>query len=282
MGFLQYIGAGTKYLFAGTVDSSGNLVSGSSTTAPTAGNSSSMRRIVGIQQAGLAVPDPDIVVVPGDDSVLGNFDFDSDSPNSFTIQKGAFDMTFDALAQGTNVYTLGDVNFGVLRPDDSSYPDICWILQGRISSKDAATAGAQGWGGVIVPRTTVRPLGRDSFNTKTAAADRLFVTAQVATQFPYGVTFNNNTIGADAAPYVPFTASYPMHMVRATGDNTALVVSLPYTPAAADANKVIVVVNGVVQLYTTNYTVSIANKTVNFVTSPATSAVIEILYQFVP
>jgi hypothetical protein len=128
----------------------------------------------------------------------------------------------------------------------------------------------------------VRPLGRDSYSSKTAAADRLFVTAQVATQYPWGVTFTDADDGAQAAPYKDFTSSHPLHQAYATGNNTALVVNLDYTPAAADSNSVIVVVNGVVQLYTTNYTVSVANKTVTFVTSPPTSAIIEILYKFVP
>ena len=88
--FTKNIAAGNNFNFLGFIDSRGYLV-GSTTSAPAAGAAGSpMIRVQGAKTAAPAVPEPEVVQVTGDDTLLGEFEFDSIAQRSASPSKWLF------------------------------------------------------------------------------------------------------------------------------------------------------------------------------------------------
>jgi hypothetical protein len=283
--FDELIAAGVDLCFYGTNDSAGYLV-GANATPPANGNTngSGMARLRGIVSADVQIEDPETVDVPGDNRSQGQFLFEPARPPSFLIENSVFKLSLHALVQGTLVYGDGDINTGVLQPDDPVFPDMCWLLQSPAKKKDIALNGVKAWGGVLIPSTQVYARGRNAFNNREAARDRYRVTANPAGVRPDGLLIDNATYGSTAAPLIEFQADNPVHMHTFRGNGTQAAFILEYTPAAASSAKVRVRVNGTLQVYTTNYTVNVGTKTITFAggSIPAPEAKIVVFYEFVP
>jgi hypothetical protein len=228
--FTKSIAAGNTYAFMGFIDSNGFMV-GSATTAPAGGAAGSpMIRITGIKTASPTVPEPEVVQVTGDDTLLGEFDFDSLTQRSFTIEVAVQDLEAEALLQGTNVETVGEIKLGALDILNSAELNACLIIQSRAKKQDAGAVGQKGWNGVIIPIATVKPLGRDTFAERGPAVFRYFVTPQIASNNPWGVTILDVNAGTTGLRYRPFTAENPVTMHAHTGNAALQSWTLNYQP----------------------------------------------------
>lgn len=267
------IGAGFRYLWYGVVDSSGYFI-GSTTTAPAAGNAtgSAMLRLDGARTLPVNIPEPDIVVVSGDDEPMVTFEFDPESLPSGIFEMAQRNNTFEALVQGTLVETVGDLEISVEDPKDRSSQTMCYLLSRRAKSWLTGSKGVKKWESVFIPRATTKPL----FAT---------VEQRTFTPYQYGIylsrsdrsgwsTININNLGTTAAPLMVIDSDNPlMPLARYTGNNAQQNFTLPYAPVSGA--KTYVYVNDVLQTVTTDYTVS--SKTLAFVAAPASSAVIVVL-----
>lgn len=276
----RYISAGTQYAFFGFVDTAGNLL-GSSVTAPANGSGSNMIRLLGIQQANPGPVEGEDVNIEGDDGSLGKIEFGPGETPSFVITLGAFDLETDAKLQSTLVETIGDIKLGVLQPNDPTYPDGCLIIQAKSKSKDGATGGAKSWSGYIIPLASVQPLGREEYSGRTAGANRLRVTTQVASKKNWGVTITEIVNGTNGAPLLPFTSDNPIAMARYTGTGAG---SQTFTldPLPVSLAKTIIVSNTAVLTPTTDYTVNTTTGLITFVTNPPAGSKTIILYEVQP
>jgi hypothetical protein len=228
--FTKSIAAGNTYAFMGFIDSNGFMV-GSATTAPAGGAAGSpMIRITGIKTASPTVPEPEVVQVTGDDTLLGEFDFDSLTQRSFTIEVAVQDLEAEALLQGTNVETVAEIKLGALDILNSAELNACLIIQSRAKKQDAGAVGQKGWNGVIIPIATVKPLGRDTFAERGPAVFRYFVTPQIASNNPWGVTILDVNAGTTGLRYRPFTAENPVTMHAHTGNGALQSWTLNYQP----------------------------------------------------
>lgn len=235
----KYSAAGVKYAFWGILDANANLIGDA--LAPTTGSTgNAMIRLLGIQTANPGAVEGEDVPVEGDDGVIAKFQFEPNDTPTFIAQTGAFDLATEALMQGTAVETLGDLKIGVYQPVDPNYPDGMLILQGQTKKQDAGVKGAKAWSGYIIPLLTSQPLGREEFAGRTAGANRLRMTTQIASRKPWAVTIATADLGTTGAAILPFSADNPINAHRFTGNNSATTFNLPADYPPVSIGKIII------------------------------------------
>lgn len=281
MVFKQTIQAGTQEAWIAFVSNDKNIITGSSVTAPTAGAVGSPSiQLVGIQTAPTGIPEGESVGVNGDDALLGSIEFDSADPTQFVINLGQFDLDTEALLQGTTVETFSEagISLGVMRPISPSYPDVCLIIQGKAKKQDPSVKGQKAYAGYIYPLCTIQPIGRETFEGRSAGTNRYKVTAQPTSNKSWGTTITTSANGTTAATALPFTSDYPIVQHRFTGNGVLTTFTgLAKTPAST--SLAIVAIDGVQQANNT-FTLSPANNSITFTTAPANGAKIVVLYQY--
>lgn len=272
--FSKATAAGVAYGFIGFIDSNGFFIGGA-TTAPSAGSSSGMLRIRGVQTASPTVPEPETVQVGGDDELISEFDFASIAQRTFTVDVAVGDLDLDALLQGTNVQTLAEIKYGALDVEGATFPNACIIFEGNSKKMNTGVVGQAAWTGTMIPLCTVRPLGRVAYNSREGAAYRLSVTPQSAQYYPWGITMSSANAGTSGMRYIPLEMENPIHMVAFTGNNSATEFTLDYTPISVA--KTAVTFNRVVD---TTASVNTSTKTATATTTPPSSANGIIVYEF--
>jgi hypothetical protein len=272
----KHIAAGTQLAFLGLVDSQGFFLGKTASTAQN--KSEGMIRLSGIQTANPGPIEGEDVPVEGDDAVLGKFQFAAADTPSFIANTGVFDLTTDALLQGTSVESLGDIRIGVAQPNDPVYADACMIIQGKAKSFDDGNVGVSAWMGYIIPLLTAQPLGRETFEGRTAASNRVKVVTQAASRKPWGVTITTAVLGTTGAPLLPFTADNPLTMHYFRGNAAIDTVTLDFTPVS----QAKVIIHKETQLLTAgvDFTVNTSTKVVTFTSPPAANTRCVILYEF--
>lgn len=275
----RYIAAGTQLAFLGLVDSQGFFLGSTSSTANA--KSEGMIRLTGIQTANPGPVEGEDVNVEGDDTGLGKIEFGPAETPSFIVNTGAFNLDLDAKLQGTLVETLGDIKIGVLQPNDASYPDVMMVIQSKSKSKDDGSDGTKAWSGYIIPIMTAQPLGRETFEGRTAAANRIKVTTQVASRKPWGVTILDANLGTTGAPLLPFTSDNPITMHVFKGDGATSTFTLDKTPVS----QAKVIIHKETQLLTAgvDFTVNTSTRVVTISAGPSTAGSrYECIYEFQP
>ena len=261
---IKTIQAGTQAAWFGRLDSEARFTDiGGSITHST--QLVGMQRILGIQSANPGPGDTTDVPVEGDDGILGQFVFEPATLVAFDVLAGVFDLNQQAALQSTLVESFGDGYIGVMQPNAPEFIDICVIIQGRSKSQDVATRGLKAWSGVLVPLAQGIPRGREQWQGRTAAADRLKVSPQIAAKKPWGVTITNTVNGTDGAPLMPFTFDNPITLVAGVGNNVVTTFTLPPGIVPISAAKSTFIVG---TTPTTPASVDVANRTVTFSIAP--------------
>jgi hypothetical protein len=276
----KHIAAGTTLAFFGFVDSLGFLT-GESTSAPAVNVLSPMRRLLGIQSASPGVPEGDDVNIEGDDETLGTISFPPNTTPAFVANFGAFDLATAAAMQATLTKAYGNILMGVIQPNDPGQPNGTLIIQGKAVSKDDADSGLSIWEGIILPLVTAQYLGRESFEGRTAAVNRIKFTAQKAGHQPTGVTISEADFATTGASIIEFESKDgPVLMDRYTGNGAATSVTL--TKAVANVNSVLAFVNTQQLAHGSGITATADSRTLTFDSAPASNAKVVIMYAFVP
>lgn len=276
----QVIAAGVQLAQYHFLDSNG-YIAGTTGTAAAGASGSAMGVILGIQSADVTVPEPDRVPIPGDDTTLGIFQFDSTETPSFTIDVGVHDLGIDAYAQGTNVVNDGDMTFGVLQPSQPTYRDALLILSSVSKSYESDSRGVSKWYHYVIPKVTMQPLGRVTIQGREGAAFRYACIANVSTTRGAGATMRTGTgfEGTESATILPFTSDNRITMQRYVGDNSTTVWNLAKIPASSAIAKTRVYVNGVIRL--SGVTISVAAKTLTITPAVATDLPIVVIHEYV-
>lgn len=279
----KIISAGADIAFYGTLDSTGYFI-GATGTAPVAGNQDGLPALVldGIKNAPHTVVEPETVNVTGDNTVLGQFQFEPAELASFVLEVGTQDLTFEALCQGTLVHDDGDLSIGIIQPGAASYRDMCLMVTAEAKSRASGSVGTGSFHSLLIPSCTIVPMARDGFQERAEAAFRYKVQVNAVDQYPWGLALsavNNGTVEGSGF-YITSENRIAMHAF--TGDGTETDFNLDYTPAEASGDKCLVYVNGVKQTYTTAYTVSTSTKVLAFATGaiPASAAKIVVVYEY--
>lgn len=225
----QSIQAGTQEAWFMFYDSNGEP-SGSSPDALANASSSGAYKLVGIQTAPSAVPEPNDVPVPGDDTTLGVFSFSSADARAITLNFGQMDLTLEARLQSTDVETFGSINMGLIDLSTLLLATGALIVQGRAIKRASGLSGQSAWSGMIYPNVQLFPLNRESWEGQTAGSIRYRAAIQLAYNRPWGTTITSKAGSAIGAYGIPFTSSYPLTMDAFRGALSSF--TLNKTPAA--------------------------------------------------
>lgn len=230
----QSIQAGTQEAWFLFYDSNGDP-SGGSPTALSNGTSSGAYKLVGIQTAPSAVPEPNDVPVDGDDTSLGVFSFSSADARAITLNFGQMDLTLEARLQNTDVETFGSINMGLIDLSTLILASGALIVQGRAIKRAAGVAGRAGWSGMIYPNVQLLPLNRETWEGQTAGSIRYRAAIQLAYNRPWGTTITSSAGSAIGAYGIPFTSSYPVTMDAFRGSLSSF--TLNKTPQAVTTTR---------------------------------------------
>lgn len=252
-----------------------NFALGSNITDIAAGQIRGSYPFVGIQQMPTGIPEGDVVPVPGDDTTLGNFLFASDAPREFLMNFGQFDVTLDALLQGTLVEQLGNWNIGLADPSNPVYPTVTLIVNTRAIKRDVSVSGQGAWNVFIYPVVQIQPLNRETLQGRTAGVNRYKGTAQAAFNHPWGVTIAEAVNGDTSSFVFTTTSNYPLTLDALRGNGVVTDWVLNKTPVSAAETKAFA--ERVAQTVTT---VTPSTKTVNIGTPIANNARGAIVYGY--
>lgn len=228
---MRNIAAGSSDSWIGFFNDAGRFIGGTPDT-PAAGTGSGMRELLGVKQVPLTIPDPESVIIDGDDVWLGEFEMESLASRAYIVTLAVYDLQLEAYLLGTNVETIAGGRWGVLDVKNAPERDVCFIHQSRSKKFDGGNKGQKAWQGVLV-RGTAKPLGRTAYNSREGAEYRLRIVPALTTHNPWGVTLSTDNAGATEAAQRPFQSDYPYTMQAFTGNNSLAIIPVDHVPAGA-------------------------------------------------
>lgn len=201
---------------------------------PAAGTSTNggMLRLHGAKQAAPAVPTPSPVVVTAEDGYLRHeYPFPSDASRGFEIQLGEQDLLTAMQVQNMPLKSYAGGKVGYADIADVLLPPVAAVIQSW--AIDSVT-GVKKWAGDFIAAATLAYLDRDTFNERTGAIFRYFMTPQPSLYEPWGYTIFDSDGTAKAATILPFQDFlYPVTMHAYTGNGVATVFPTDLQPVNA-------------------------------------------------
>lgn len=269
------IAAGFDFIFYGVRNVNGYF-QGNDATGAAAGNTNGQGalRLEGARTIPVSLPQDDVVTVTGDNEPKVSFTFPSANLPSGILELAVRDMDFDALVQGTKIETIGDLSVGTLQPSGASKPDMLLLLMRQAKKWDSGVRGVSAWEVLFVPSCEITPLYAD-ITERQFNAYRYGINISKADRFPWGATYTEIVHGTPSSALVPIDSDYPIQLHSFQGDGAQDTFILDVAPISLA--KTYVYVNGVKQVPTTQFTLS--SKTVTFVAAPASSAIINVMYE---
>lgn len=226
----------TKNISAGVRDcwlcflDTDNIGLGNNTTAITAGQIRGSYPFVGIQQMPTGILEGTTVPVPGDDGILGAFQFVSSEPREFLMNFGQGDLELDALLQGTKVETMAGMKIGLADPLNPVYPTVCLIVNTRQIKRDSGASGQASWGTFIYPVVQIQPLSRETLEGQTAGVYRYKGVAQAAYNHTWGITISSLVNGNPGSYVFKIDSDYPRTIDAFKGNGVVTNWVLNMTP----------------------------------------------------
>ena len=250
------------------------------------GEDSGSYELLAVKTADLQVPEPEQTNITGDDQFQGAFTWPLGAAPRGSVEAAVFDMDLNVALEGIKKVTEGGLEMQVLGAKEADPKDICLIMQSSAFSKTSGYVGLSKKFGLLVPKASAVVLGIGTFTERQALNARLALTVQSADTYPWGKVFTLATEGATEGLMIPFTSDYFVDLHAFVGDGVIDDVVLDRTPAgdnAASPQRVFVYVNGVALTTTTDFTVTVATKTVTFTPGhiPTAGQKAEIRYEYV-
>lgn len=192
----QWLSGGARK-FQYSVSSSGRPYDAGSLTA---GNNSGMTDVEGFSVAAVSFPEPRILNIEGDDTVRGSIIFPGNTLPSITLTFADFTMAFLDAIQGTTADDAQSVyDFGILDPNNLSFPDLFVMFTRRSPSTEAGSEGT-GYESLVFPLCTGAFTGTGDFNTGDNAGEYGFqLTINRVSQLPWGETLTTANHGTTEA-----------------------------------------------------------------------------------
>lgn len=250
---------------------------GRSRTAPSSGAAGSgMFRLWGIQDAAPVPGAPNVVNDPGDDGIVARFTFNTTDDTSFDANMAVYDM--EMAAAFTNSILISDALGSSLIRSSRQLPSYAGIAIFQSFAQQYPN-GASKWHSVVLPRVTVRVLGRQSFEGQTPAVFRVRITPQFSAYNHGGVTYSAAVDGQTNADIVDRWGTYPITLHRSTGNGSTPTFNLDEKPAGA--TMALGWADGI-PLTVLSVNDSSLPYTITYSTNPAPGAAVITAYQYIP
>lgn len=276
----QFNSAGFESLYWAVNDANGYPKGAAGVLAN--GADASMGRLLGVNRMALQPGRPRQVNVPGDDGVQAVYFFQPAELPSGDLVCGVFDVNFVAKSQNMLVYADGDFDVVILNPDSPTYKNMTLLTNSQGKSAASGSVGNEGFQVKILPRVQVVPMGDAGIEN---ARDTSYTHALIASKsdkLPWGASItlaNHGTVAG--AQMGPFFSENRVLLHTFVADGTAVTFTLAELPAAANGNKVKAWKNGVLQAYTTNYTVNASTKVLTLAAAGSAGDIWVVRYEFV-
>ena len=192
-----------------------------------------------------------------------------DSAPTGEMTVATMDLDFMAKAQGGALYTSGDWENFFISPTNQVLEPSTMIFNVPCQSDDVGSKGQAGYLVIWWFNVQSAPLPTAAGLTEAAPLDTTYnLIANPVDVWPSGRPFVLGEEGVCDAYGVIFFSPYPVTLHTLMGDGVVTDVVLDYTPAAEDVLKVPAWLEGVVEVYTTDYAVTQATKTIAIVVAP--------------
>lgn len=223
----------------------GYLTGAAGLTVASTGTSSSMARHLGANTADIALPDPTIVSIPGDNTTIAQFQFDGDGFPEFTIEMSVFDSVFHAAVTGLTAATDGDTEMSQFAFGAYTSNPMFLMLTRDLKSQKAGQVGAKGYEHLELFNTAVRFLG-SGFTTKGAAVYRYRVTCNDTDILPDGRTLSTvfSTAPNGRLGGIIRSADNRYSYSVLVGDNAETDVTTAYKPISIAKSKAVIETTG--------------------------------------
>lgn len=273
------IGAGFRLVLRGFFDSSGNFLGGT-TSAPAAGvqAGSPMLRLQGGRVLPVQALEPEVVPADGDDETKVTFEFDPSGLPSGNLELATRDDAFEALVQGTKVWTDpdGNIRVGVYEPLDRSSEQVCLLATRRAKSWDTGTRGVKKFQHLLIPQCNMKPLG-NQYEQRAFNGYNYAINVSKSDMLPW-TTVNDTEHGTTGGGMFPIESDYPLMVQRWTGDGAETTFTM--TRVRETGGSMVVFVNNVQQAETTNWTCADESSSLVFLVAPASSAEIVACWEY--
>lgn len=224
--------------------------------------------------------EPTAITWSGDDGYLDSILYEAEEAPEAILLVAEFDMEVTAALQSTNTADVMDGKAGVLMPTDPDYPTVMVIAQQTKSkSRESGTQGIALTAGYIVMNAQLVPFNAPGVEGRTGTDNQYKMVVGKRQQTPWGTTINDDYSTCEAAIW-EFAFEYPIEVQSWRGDDATATFNLSKTPAEASGDKTFVHIDGVLQAYTTDYTVDTSLNTITFDSAPSAGANIVAMYQF--
>lgn len=244
------------------------------------GADAAMSRLVGAQNINLPLQPPRQVSIPGDNSVQAIYFFAPETLPNGDLVLGNIDLNLWAQSQGIKVYTDGDWHVVVGQPDSPTFKTMTLIVIADGKSAQSGSVGNAGYYVKIYPRVQIVPIGDQGLTNATGSNFTHQLVANKFDTLPWGKALavaDQGTTGG--AVYGPLFSENRVCLHTHISDGADLTFTLPYLPAAANANKVKAWRNGVALTYTTDFAVNASTGVVTLVAAGTAGDVVIVRYE---
>lgn len=253
------------------------------------GADSGFYRLEGIKTADLSMGNPDLVNIVGDGRFQSAYLFPPGAAPQGTIEGAMYDIDAAVALDGTKKVTKGHWTMHVAGGAEADYKDVAAIFSGWGTSKTTGYRGKKIYWGYLVPKMQLVMLGTSPMQERNAVQARIFAAISEADKYPWGEALTVASEGVTGGLMIPYSGVYPITMHTFVGDGATTTVVLDETPAGDDtaSPQCVFIYNatdGAVLTTTTDFTVTVATKTITFQAGhiPTAGDVHVIYYAYVP
>lgn len=244
------------------------------------GSDAGLQRHKGLASAALTFPAVPRSPILGDGGKLGEFLGQVVEVTDANVTFNVFDLNFDVALDGRSIYADGDHDAVIFSTTCVDYADMCAVYNVQAQSFATGSTGEGGWVVFELFDFEASPnmpaLSGTSFEAQPVQYQMSL--DEVDTELS-GLAVSSANYGVTQGTVKMYWSENPVCYHTHVGDGTDATLTLDYTPAAADGDKIKLWQDGVAKTYTTDYTAS--GTTFTFGTAPTAGVVSVIRYEFV-
>jgi hypothetical protein len=237
------------------------------------GSDAGMQLFKGFVELALTVPEAPSIALLADGGIIGTRRGQPAAPITGNQTMLLIDQNVSIQTDGRVLYTEGAQEVELGSQFDLNFTKFCAVYNQRGEDRQSASPTNIWWITELLDFEWQRlnpSLSGTDFN---ARGHSFSMTVDEVLKDLFGVTFTVPNYGKTKGWYRQYQSDYAIYYHTFIGDGVTVTTTLDYLPASADIEGVRYTKDGVLQAYTTNYTVSTSTGIVTYVAAPAAGTV---------